>query len=140
MVSTAQAGSFIWIIMLFGIMYFLMIRPQQMQQRRRREMLAALRRGDRIVTVGGIYGTILEVRPETVLVKIADRVEIELSKNGVGAVVKSKAEAREEMEKELEREVKKEKPKRGKAGEDQGPKGSENGEQGKLDQANFNSP
>lgn len=133
-----------WIIMLFGIMYFLMIRPQQMQQKKRREMLAALRRGDRIVTVGGIYGTILEVRPETVLLKIADRVEIELSKNGVGAVVKSKAEAREEMEKELEKELekeaKKEKPKRGKAGDDQGPKGSENKEQGKLDQSNSNSP
>ncbi|HHY37705.1 MAG TPA: preprotein translocase subunit YajC [Clostridia bacterium] len=84
--GAAGASSLIWIILLFAIMYFLMIRPQQQQQKRRREMLSKLKKGDRIVTVGGIHATITDVREDELTIRIADKVEVELSKSGVGYV------------------------------------------------------
>jgi preprotein translocase subunit YajC len=84
--GSAGAASFIWIVVLFGAMYFLMIRPQQQQQKKRREMLSKLKKGDKIVTVGGIHATIIDVRDDELTVRIADKVEIDLTKSGVGYV------------------------------------------------------
>lgn len=74
-------------LLVMVLMWVLLIRPQQQQQRRRLEMLAGLRRGDRVVTIGGIHGTITVVEEDTVRLRIADQVEITLSKSGVGAVL-----------------------------------------------------
>lgn len=79
------------LVMLLG--WLLLVRPQQVHLRRRQEMLAGLRRGDRIVTVGGIHGTVTVVEDETVRVRIADGVEVTLSKTGVGAVLERPADA-----------------------------------------------
>lgn len=79
-------GSLVWLVLFSALMYFLIIRPQQQQQKKRNQMLSSLKAGDRIVTVGGIVGTITQVRDESLTVKIADRVEIELTKSGVGYV------------------------------------------------------
>mgnify|MGYP000675238297 CR=1 FL=1 len=76
-------GSLLWLALLFGIMYFLLIRPQQQQQRRRQQMLDSLREGDRIVTTGGLHGTILRIRGEELTVRIADQVDVKLSRSGV---------------------------------------------------------
>jgi preprotein translocase subunit YajC len=75
------------LLILFVLMWLLVIRPQQVQQRRRQEMLARLKRGDRVVTVGGIHGTVTLVDEHTVRLRIADGVEITLNKAGVGAVL-----------------------------------------------------
>ena len=66
------------------LMYVFVIRPQQVQQRRRNEMLASLKAGDRIVTMGGLVGDITQVRDSSVTLKIADRVEVEVMKTGIG--------------------------------------------------------
>ncbi len=71
-----------WIV-LFGIMWFFMIRPQQIKNKQRDEMLAALQKGDQIVTIGGIHGTISSIQDDLLRVRIADRVEIKLNRNGV---------------------------------------------------------
>lgn len=70
----------------FAIMYFFMIRPQQKQAKQRRAMLESLRVNDKIISVGGIYGKIKKVKDDSVIIQIADKVEIELSKNGVASV------------------------------------------------------
>lgn len=98
-----QAVGIVWIVLLFGLMWFLLIRPQQAQQRRRQQMIAAVRPGDRIVTGGGIIGTVTAVRENTFLVRIADRVEVELQRSGV-AYVLSSAEKEQEKEKEKEKD------------------------------------
>lgn len=77
------------IIVLFGLMYFLMIRPQQQQQKKRNEMLSALKKGERVVTVGGIHGTITEIDEKTVTLRIAEKVEIKVNKSGVGGVFRN---------------------------------------------------
>lgn len=63
------------LILIFVVFYFILIRPQQRKAREHREMLAALQRGDRIVTGGGVFGTVIRVTPES------DEVIVEISKN-----------------------------------------------------------
>jgi preprotein translocase subunit YajC len=76
----------VWLVVLMGMMYFMMIRPQQQQQKKRDQMMTALKSGDRIVTTSGIVGVVTQVRDESLSVKIADRVEIELMKSGVAYI------------------------------------------------------
>ena len=56
--DTSSIAGFLPLILLFGVFYFLLIRPQQAQQKRRKEMLSKLQKGDRVVTIGGIFGMI----------------------------------------------------------------------------------
>jgi len=97
-VSIAQAapppagGGMMTIVMmlsLFGIMYFLMIRPQQKKQKEHQEMLKKLKAGDRIMTTSGILGKVTYVDPEekTVRVEVAPRVEIEFVRNAVAHIL-----------------------------------------------------
>jgi|UniRef100_A0A7C6EBX5 preprotein translocase subunit YajC len=71
------------IILIFVVLYFLMILPQQRRQKKHLEMINALKKGDRIVTASGIYGIITNVKDNSFMVKIADNVEIELDKGSV---------------------------------------------------------
>ena len=85
------AGSFIStllpFILIFGIFYLLVIRPQQKKQRQlqqeREELLNALKPGDKVVTSGGIYGTIVAVRDNTVTLRIADKVSVEVLRSAI---------------------------------------------------------
>lgn len=79
-------GSFLPIIVIFAVFYFLLIRPQQQQQKKRREMLQSLRKGDRVVTVGGIHGEITAIDEEDLTLRIADKVEVRMSRAGVSRV------------------------------------------------------
>ena len=83
------AGLLPFILMLV-IFYFLLIRPQQKQQRQRQEMLRNLRKGNRVVTIGGIYGEIVAITDETIKLKVADRVELLMTRNAVSHVLESK--------------------------------------------------
>lgn len=78
-------GFFFPIILIFAIMYFLIFRPQAKRQKQHREMQKSLQKGDRILTVGGIYGTILNVKEKenTIVVKIADGVKVEMTPSSV---------------------------------------------------------
>ncbi|MEW6308667.1 MAG: preprotein translocase subunit YajC [Bacillota bacterium] len=83
----SQLLSFLPLVAMFAIMYFLMIRPSQVQQRKRQEMLSKLKKGDHVITVGGIYSTITEVKEGgTLLLKIADRTEIETTRAAVASL------------------------------------------------------
>lgn len=73
-------------ILMFAIFYFILLRPQQQQQRRRRQMLEALKRGDKVVTIGGIHGEITAIKDDVLTLRIADKVEVKLSRSGVGSV------------------------------------------------------
>ena len=72
------------LIFMVLVIYFLIIRPQRKEQKRRKEMLDGLRRGNRVVTIGGIYGTLTEVHDTMVKMKIA---EIEVSRASIHANV-----------------------------------------------------
>ncbi|MDN5347877.1 MAG: preprotein translocase subunit YajC [Clostridia bacterium] len=79
-------GTLFYLVIFFAILYFLMIRPQQKQQKKRREMLSKLKVDDRVVTIGGIHGRITKIKDTTVIVRIADKVEVEFEKNAIAYV------------------------------------------------------
>lgn len=80
--------NFLPIVLIIVVMYFLLMRPQQQKAKQLREMLAALRRGDRVVTGGGIIGTIAKVvNDEEVLVEIADNVRVRIARSTITSVL-----------------------------------------------------
>ncbi|HYM62689.1 MAG TPA: preprotein translocase subunit YajC [Thermoanaerobaculia bacterium] len=69
------------------IFYFLVIAPANKQRRKTQEMLAALKKGDRVLTTGGIYGTVQSVDTDTVFLKIAENVKVKIARSAVSSVV-----------------------------------------------------
>lgn len=82
----AALGSFAPIAIMLLIFYFLLYRPQKKAREAHDAMLAALKVGNRVVTIGGIYGTISALTDEVVTLKIADKVEIEVARASISAV------------------------------------------------------
>jgi preprotein translocase subunit YajC len=72
---------------LFAIWYFLVIRPQQQQRRKTQEMLSNLKTGDRVVTSGGIYGTIISFRNGVVQLQIASQVKVDVTRSAITSLV-----------------------------------------------------
>jgi preprotein translocase subunit YajC len=88
-------ASFLPLILIFVVFYFLLIRPQQKKQKAHREMLSALHRGDRIVTAGGLVGTITKVTSDTeIMVEISEGVKVRVIRGMISDVM-SKTEARD---------------------------------------------
>lgn len=86
--TSALAGSFIPLVLMIGIMYFLLIRPQQRKAKEHRAMVEALRRGDQVVTQGGILGKVSRVMDDGIVeVEIADGVKIRVIKATISQVV-----------------------------------------------------
>jgi preprotein translocase subunit YajC len=75
------------LIAFFLIFYFLIIRPQQKRQKETKKMLAALKRGDRVLTAGGIFGTVWDVKEDLVVLKLSEELKVEVTKSAVQAVV-----------------------------------------------------
>lgn len=76
------------IIIMFIAMWFILIRPAQKRQKQTLEMQNALQRGDRVVTVGGLHGTIEAVDDTTVILNVADGVNVRFEKGAIGRVDK----------------------------------------------------
>jgi preprotein translocase subunit YajC len=91
--SGAMMTQIVFFAAIFAIFYFLLIRPQQKQKRDREQMLATLKRGDRIVTTSGLHGTVTGLGEHTVTVRVADQVKLEFDRSSVGRIlVESTAE------------------------------------------------
>lgn len=76
------------LLLLFAVMYFMMIRPQQKQARERKIMLDGLKKGDRVITIGGIHGVIDELDESTLVLTVAEGVKVKFNRAAVGAVQK----------------------------------------------------
>lgn len=84
-------AQFIPLILIFVIMYFLMIRPQQKRAKQHREMVSALQKGDQIITQGGIFGKVTSVRDDEVEVEIAQGVKVRIVRATVTQVLNKTA-------------------------------------------------
>lgn len=91
-------GSLIPFLLIILIFYFLMIRPQSKKQKETEKMLNALKKGDKIVTIGGIHGIISSIKENTVIVKVDDGCKIEFNRSAISTVLKSDAELAKEKE------------------------------------------
>ena len=73
----------IMLILIFVVMWLFMIRPQRKQQKELQKFREGLKKGDKVVTIGGIYGTVAEVKEKTLLLEIDNNVKIRVDKNSV---------------------------------------------------------
>ncbi len=97
--AAGSTGSMMTTFVTFGliivIFYFLIIRPQKKRDKETKEMLAAIKKGDKVVSIGGIHGTVVAVKETTVVVKVDDNTRIEFSRNAISSIVNRKAETTE---------------------------------------------
>ena len=99
--STSMFGSVLpMMVLMFVIIYFLMIRPEQKKQKQRQKMINEMKKGDKVISVAGIYGVVQSIKGETVTVKIADNVNVEMTKSGVSNVVTDESNAKGEKVRE----------------------------------------
>jgi len=96
--------SFLPLIAIVGIFYFLILRPQNKKQKETQKMLSALKKGDRVVTIGGIHGVIQSVKENTVIVKVDESTKLEFSRSAVASV---SSQAKEEDGEDDKKEEKK---------------------------------
>ncbi|MEN6499391.1 MAG: preprotein translocase subunit YajC [Rectinema sp.] len=98
--ASNPTGSLVSTIVTFGlvfvIFYFLIIRPQNKKQKQMQQMIAGVKKGDKIVTIGGIHGVVTSVKESTVLVKVDDGTRIEFSKSAIASVSPTKTEEKAE--------------------------------------------
>ncbi len=88
-----QGGGEIWsTLIMFGliiaIFYFMIIRPQQKKQKEREALLSSMKKGDKIITAGGIHGTIIGIEDKTLLVQIADNVKVKVERSSISVINK----------------------------------------------------
>ncbi len=86
--SSPQTGLFglLPFILIAGIFYLLIIRPMRSRQKSLDSLITSLKNGDKVITTGGVYGTIAGVRENTFLLKVADQVKMEVAKNAVASL------------------------------------------------------
>ena len=89
--GSSTIGMWLPIILIFAIMYFLIFRPQAKKQKQQRLMIESLKKGDKIITIGGIHGKIVGIKEKegTILVKIDDNTKVELVRSSVAKVLGS---------------------------------------------------
>jgi preprotein translocase subunit YajC len=102
-VAQAQGGGMfsmvVPMILVFGILYFMMIRPQQRKEKERREMINNLKSGAQVIFGGGILGTVTNVKETTFVIKLADNVKVEVLRGAVSRVLEKGEKPAEDDEK-----------------------------------------
>ncbi|PKM46329.1 MAG: preprotein translocase subunit YajC [Firmicutes bacterium HGW-Firmicutes-8] len=90
--KVGQYGTIIYLVVLVGIFYFLIIRPQQQRQKQAQATINSLEPNVNVTTYAGILGTVVKVKDTTVILKIAENVKIEVLKSAIAQVNESKSE------------------------------------------------
>lgn len=85
-----MVGTLIMFAAIFAIFYFMIIRPQQKRAKEREKMLSAVKKGDKVVTSGGIHGTVAGIDEKTVLVDVGNNVKIKMERSAIGSIAQSK--------------------------------------------------
>ena len=96
--SQSPFFQFIPLVLILGVFWFLIIRPQQKKQKQHLSMVDSLRKGDKVVTNGGIFGTIIKVGDDRITLEIASKVQIQIERQQVARMDKKIAESKEDKE------------------------------------------
>jgi preprotein translocase subunit YajC len=81
-------STLIMFTLIIAIFYFMILRPQQKRQKERQKMLEAVKKGDKVVTAGGLHGTVAGLDDKTVLIQVAENVKLKFDRSAIGAVVR----------------------------------------------------
>jgi len=93
--AAGEAGSsnilgMIWpFVLMFAVFYFLLIRPQQKKQKSRTSMLNQLKKGDKISTIGGLHGTVVELSDDTVVIRVNDTTKMTFERSAINTIINS---------------------------------------------------
>jgi preprotein translocase subunit YajC len=102
--GAAQTGSMMTTFITFGLIilvfYFLIIRPQKKKEKEAKAMINAIQKGDKIVTIGGIRGTVIAVKEDIVTIKVDDNAKIDFSKGAISSVISKKGAKNAEVKKD----------------------------------------
>ena len=90
--SSSLIGSLLPFLLIIVIFYFFLIRPQNKKQKETQKMLDALKKGDKVITIGGIHGTVSSVKENTVIVKVDDDCKLEFNRTAISSVELTHAE------------------------------------------------
>ena len=90
--SSSLVGSLLPFLLIIVIFYFFLIRPQNKKQKETQKMLDALKKGDKVITIGGIHGTVSSVKENTVIVKVDDDCKLEFNRTAISSVELTDAE------------------------------------------------
>lgn len=91
--GAAAVANFLPIVAIGLVFYFLVIAPANKQRKKQQEMLSTLKKGDRVLTTGGIYGTIQGVEPDAVYLKIAENTKVKVARSAISSIVSGESEA-----------------------------------------------
>lgn len=94
-------------LLIIVIFYFFLIRPQNKKQKETEKMIAALKKGDKVVTIGGIHGVVSSTKEKTVIVKVDDNCKVEFSRSAIAGVESDKTEKTETKKEEASEEAEK---------------------------------
>ena len=94
--SGSMTTSLVTFALVIGIFYFLIIRPQNKKQKDTKSMIDAVKKNDKIVTIGGIRGTVFSVKEETVIVKVDDECKLEFNKSAISTVLNVSPESKKD--------------------------------------------
>ncbi len=85
--AASLVSSLLPFVLIIVVFYFLILRPQQKRQKQRQSLLEGVKKGDKIVTSGGLHGTVEGIEDNTVLVKVADNVKLKMEKAAIATIV-----------------------------------------------------
>ena len=97
--SGSMTTSLVTFALVIGIFYFLIIRPQNKKQKQTQSMINAMKKGDKVVTIGGIRGTVQSVKDDSVIIKVDDDTKMEFNKSAVSTVLNPETEKKDQKEK-----------------------------------------
>jgi len=89
--ATAQQGS-VWtsllpLLVMFVVFYFLLIRPQKKRSKKRNDMLSAIKKDDKVITIGGMHGTVVEINDDTVTLRVNENSKLTFDRSAINSVV-----------------------------------------------------
>lgn len=83
----SMIGTLVMFGLLFAIMYFMMIRPQQKKQKERQKMLDEMKKGDKVITNGGLHATVAGVEEKTLLIDLGNNIKVTVERNAIAQIV-----------------------------------------------------
>ncbi|OEG00213.1 preprotein translocase subunit YajC [Vulcanibacillus modesticaldus] len=83
-------GSIIWLVAMFAIFYLFLIRPQQKRNKKRNQMLSELKKNDKVITIGGIHGTIVDLTDDKVVLRVNETTKLTFDRGAINGVIENK--------------------------------------------------
>lgn len=103
----SMGPTLIMLALIFVIFYFFIIRPQNKKQKETEKMISSLKKGDKVITIGGIHGTVTATKEQTVIIKVDDNAKIEFNRTAIASVIVDKPAKEDKDDKKADKKAKK---------------------------------